>query len=107
MGRKPLTEEERKKRRSERNAKYYQEHRDILLERAKENASFLTREERRAITHPKWLTEIQEASHNSILPFLIGIEELNLSEKLYPSEMRVLEELVVLISAHIEKKRYE
>ena len=80
------------------NAQYYQENRDRLIEKARSKGT-VSRADRRLTKNPKWLAEIQEASHNDFLPFLTAIEEYEIAPKLLPKEMTLLEELIVVMSS--------
>jgi hypothetical protein len=100
MPRKPLTELERKERKAQRNAAYYAANKERILQ--SRDPMSPSRAERRAKHHPKWLAEIQEAAHPDLMPLLQYVEELGLAAKLLPSEMALIEELVVIITTAME-----
>ena len=103
MPRQPMTDEERKAKKAQRNRNYYQAHREKIIERVKERgADPLPCAERRANKNHKHLESLKLCAHPTLKPFVNSILKLGLYKSLYPKEVELIETLVALISVDWE-----
>ena len=105
MPRTPMSKEERLRKRREYNRRYYSSRRDELLAKANERTRTRTpqsAEQRRATKNNKELHELHSAVHPDLKPVIQTLKELQLAPKIYPSELRTMSELLMIISADWE-----
>ena len=110
----PKTAEERKATRRAAAARYYQRHREEVLDRVKAYQSTHPDRKRgqprsaadqRASELRRRLGDLKEAVHPSVLPVVQTLQEIGADKALFRNEMRVLEDVLSLVTAKIVEKQ--
>lgn len=92
----PLSEEQRRARRREQNARYYAAHRDAVLARVKANPQ--PYRARRTAATTRRLRDLRPVLHPELQHFVDVLFSIGADRHLYPSEVGTIEDLLVIIN---------
>jgi hypothetical protein len=112
----PKTAEERKETRRAANARYYERHKERILERTRAYQATHGKPaprpyasvaaDRRTRENGRRLEDLKEAIHPSIQPVVATLQSIGAAKALYRNEVRALEDILTLVSAKWEESDY-